>query len=120
MPTFRWLLAVLTLLAAIGWVALGLLGDGFRRSFGASGNHPLKLALPPLIGLLLLLGLLFPAQRGVVMAGAAAACVLLVASLWLLRESAVAGTIGAGYAVAWLSCAWWALRPATDGTPPVP
>lgn len=106
----RWLLGGIAGLVGAGWVALALLGDSFRRSFGASGTGALVIALPPVAALLLLLPLLLPGHRGLLHLGAAVATVVVLWGAWILRETIVVGLAAIGYAAAWLLYHRLALR----------
>ncbi len=72
----RWLLGGIAAVVGLGWVALAVLGDGFRRSFGASGVGAVVAVLPPVAALLLLLPLLLPGPRGLLHLGAVTAALV--------------------------------------------
>lgn len=98
----RWILGGIAATVGVGWTLLAVLGDSFRRSFGASGVGPLVMALPPAGALLLLLPLLLPGQRGLLHLGAVTAALVAVWGAWTLRESVVVGLAALCYAAAWL------------------
>lgn len=98
----RVILGAVAGLVGVGWLALALLGDSFRRSFGASGTGARVVMLPPLAALLLLLPLLLPGQRGLLYLGAVTAGLLALWGAWTLRESIAVGLATLGYAAAWL------------------
>lgn len=101
MNTLRWLLVVGTASAMIGFIALLIVADGFRRSFGASENGPL-VAILPLIAMLLFLGaLLWPEQRALRHAAAVMALILVGLSIWVFRESVFVGSLGLIYSGLW-------------------
>lgn len=105
MNTLRWVLASATALATIGFVALLVVAEGFRRSFGATENGPWTIGLPLAVMLLFLAALLLPGQRVLLHIAAALALALIGCSIWVLRESAFIGTMGLLYAGLW--CAWY-------------
>lgn len=98
----RWVLGGIAAVVGAGWVVLALLGDSFRRSFGASGVGALVAVLPPGAALLLLLPLLLPGQRGLLHLGAVTAALVAAWGVWTLRESVIVGLAALGYAAAWL------------------
>ncbi len=102
MTFLRGSLGILLGLALAGWMALAVLGDGFRRSFGASPAS-LLLALGPPAGLALMLAALAaPQVRPLLHAGAAAAGLLAV---FTLREMVQEGA--PSLALALLVLALW-------------
>ncbi len=101
MNALRWFLVIATALAAIGFVALLTLADGFRRSFGASENGPWVAVLPILAAGLLLAALLWPEPRALRHAAAVAVLILAACSVWVLRESAFVGSLGLVYSGLW-------------------
>ena len=63
MNTLRWTLGSITVLFGGGFVLLMILGNAFRKSFGASDTSPLVVVLT-LLGFLLLFGaILFPGSK---------------------------------------------------------
>lgn len=117
MNTLRWLLASATALVTIGFVALLVVADGFRRSFGASENGPWMIGLPLTVMLLLLASLLLPGQRVLLHVAAATALALAGASVWVLRESVFVGTTGLLYSGLW-GIWYWHTAWQQSGTPP--
>jgi hypothetical protein len=114
MSFLRWSLLAATVVVGLGFVALAVLGGGFRRSFGASDTHPLVVLLPSLALVLFLTSLLFPGQRPLLHTVAVLDLGLAAASLWLLRETAFGGCLGLGYAGLWFAYYWlaaWSSHP---------
>jgi cytochrome c-type biogenesis protein CcmH/NrfG len=87
-------------------VALLVLADGFRRSFGASENGPLVAVVPLTVIIVLFAALLLPGQRVLLHAAAAMAVVLAAGSVWILRETVFMGAIGLLYSGLWLAWYW--------------
>ncbi len=82
MNALRWILGTIAFLFGGGFVALALLGNAFRSSFGASEHGPLFIGLP-VVGLALLLAaVVFPSSRPVLHFAALAAAALLAFCLW--------------------------------------
>lgn len=82
MNTLRWILGIIAVGFAGGFVFLAILSNMFRRSFGASEHGPLFFILP-VVGFALLLGsIFFPAVRPLLHLSAVAAGALLVSCLW--------------------------------------
>ncbi len=101
MLALRWILGVGTLLLAAAWLAFFAVADGFRRSFGASPKAPLLGAIPLIVAIALLPGLLWPERRALVMIGLVVSALLCVGSLVLSRW-----TIGTAVACALFSGLW--------------
>lgn len=106
MHALRWVLLLGTALVAVGFVALLVLADGFRRSFGASQNGPWILALPLTAMFIFAMSLAFPGQRAMLHLAALLALALAVGSVWILNESGFIGTLGLLYAGLWLAWFW--------------
>jgi len=63
MNALRWILGSVAVLVGGGFVALALLGNAFRKSFGASARAPGFVILPVLGLALLLAAIVFPASE---------------------------------------------------------
>lgn len=110
MTSLRWILGVITVLLAAGWLLLVVVSDGFRRSFGASPVDAVKSGAPLLV-MLLVLGTVFrPSERWLLHATAAALAAVVVGSLVVLRESVPTAVMGLLYCALWFSYYWRALR----------
>jgi hypothetical protein len=107
----RWTLGVVTTVVVGAWVALVVLGGAFRRSFGASGNPPWLIALPVVVGALVLAALLRPERRALLHAAAALMLPLTGGALLLARASPAVATLGIAYAAAWWAFYHRVLRP---------
>lgn len=103
MNSLRWTLFAVTALTTVGYLALAIVGGGFRRSFGASEHSPWLVVVPPAILLTFLASLLMPGNRPLLHAVAVLAVLLAGASLWLLRDSVLMGLLGLGYSGLWLA-----------------
>ena len=118
MAALRWSLLAVTGIVALGFVALAVVGGGFRRSFGASETHPLIVLLPSLVLALFLISLLFPGNRPLLHTVAAIDVLLAGGSVWLCRETPFGGVLGLGYAALWFVYYWlaaWTSQPAGPG-----
>ncbi|MBL9140038.1 MAG: hypothetical protein JNK85_29465 [Verrucomicrobiales bacterium] len=116
MNALRWFLLIVTALGLAGFLGLVVLGEGFRRSFGASGNGALKITVPALVMLLLLLSLLLPGHRWIGNCAAIAALVVACGSVWVMRESSFVGLTGILYVAAWFAFYWMSAH-ARSGSP---
>lgn len=110
MVALRWILGLIVVLLGAGFVVLGIVAGGFRRSFGASERGSL-VTLAPLAAMgLLLAGLVFPSCAPLLHAGAAAALALIAFCVWQsIAEAAVVTWFGVAYLVAWLAFYWLAV-----------
>ena len=107
MMALRWTLGLTTALIGGAYLFLFLVSNGFRRSFGASENHPLLAILPLAAAALLLAGLLFPAQKLLLHLAAVAAVGLVCFCAWMLvKESATVLWFALLYLAAWF-CFYW-------------
>ena len=97
----RWLLGIAAALIVGGWLALGTLGSGFRRSFGASENPIWLLGLPALVGALVIASLLWPDRRPLMHAAAVVMLGFVVGSVILARETLFVAALGLLYSAAW-------------------
>jgi hypothetical protein len=88
MTTLRWLLGSVIALIGAGTIALFVLGDGFRRSFGASANSLFMLLLPLAGGALMLAALIAPGHRWLLHLAAIAAVALAGGCLWQIFTEA--------------------------------
>ena len=113
MQTLRWILGIMTALSAVGLLALVVLGNGFRRSFGASGNGGAKVALLLLLQGALLVSIATPEWAWWLHVSAVGMAGLIVGCLWVCRESVFVGTTGLAYCGLWICYYWqvaWAPR----------
>lgn len=103
MNTLRWILGSIAVLFGGGFVLLVLLGNAFRRSFGASEHGPLFILLPALSMALLFAAILFPGNKPLLHLAAIAAVGLVGFCLWQIHA---AGETPLWFAVAYLA-AWF-------------
>jgi len=104
----RWALATVTALVAVGFVALLVFADGFRRSFGASANGPLTIGVPLAVMLLVLASLLWPGQRMLLHVTAVTVLGVAACSVWVLNESVFVGAAGLLFSGLWSLWYWHA------------
>jgi len=105
----RWILGGLIVLLGGGFIVLNLVAGGFRKSFGASEVNPLITLLPLVAMALLLAGLIFPASKPLLHAGAVAAVALIVFCVWqFIAESATVVWFAIAYLLVWLAFYWCA------------
>ena len=88
MNTLRWILGIISVLFGGGFLALFAVSNGFRRSFGASENNPLLAILPIAAAGLLFAALVWPLNKTLLHAGAAAAVVLAAFCVWQIISEA--------------------------------
>jgi hypothetical protein len=107
MTTMRWILGGILVFFAGGLVVLSMVAGGFRKSFGASAINPLIVALPLIAFAVLFAGVLFPASRSILHAGAVAAVGLIGLCVWqIIADSAVVLFFGIAYLILWLIYYW--------------
>lgn len=109
MNILRWILGSITILFGGGFMFLMIIGNGFRKSFGASDTSPLVVVLP-LLGFLLLFGaILFPGCKPLLHAAAVAALSLVCFCLWIIfKEGDAPMWLAVIYLVGWLAYYWLA------------
>jgi hypothetical protein len=88
MNTLRWTLGVISVLFGSGFVALFVVSNGFRRSFGASENNPLLVILPLAAVGFLFAALVWPMNKPLLHAGAVAAVALVAFCIWQIISEA--------------------------------
>lgn len=111
MTTLRWILGIVTALGLGGWLLLASWGDGFRRSFGASGLTGAIVFVPVLLLGLLLASLVLPEQRVLLHATAATVILVAIGCFALLPNAAGAGSLGLCYCGMWMAYYALALGP---------
>ena len=102
MAGLRWILGLATGAFAVGWLFLVTAGDRFRGSLGASQNAWWKGVLPVVVAAVLLAGLIWPERRALLHVGAIAAGGVLIASIYIARETVFVASLGVLYSAAWL------------------
>lgn len=102
MHGLRWLIGIVTALAALGTVALATMGGSFRRSFGASDNSPAIIAAVVVFAALTLASLAWPERRALMHLVALLMLALCVACIVLARQTVFVATVGILYAASWL------------------
>ncbi len=113
----RWVLVVITAILVVGYFLLALVGNSFRRSFGASELGALVVGVPLLVGGLILATLFCPTQKLLLHATALVVLPLVASCLWLMKESVFTGGCGLAYFGAWLVFYWLCLSsPSTART----
>lgn len=115
MNTLRWILGTIAVFFGGGFALLVVLGNAFRKSFGASEHGPLFIGLPVLGLALLLAAILFPASKPLLHIAAVAALGLIGFCLWqIFSESAVPLWFAIAYLAAWFIYYWhaaWRITP---------
>lgn len=101
MNTLRWTIGIITTLLAAAWIALDVIGSGFRRSFGASATSPLLSIGPIVAALLVIASVGWPERRVLVHIVAVVMLALCIGCLYLARETAFVATLGLAYAGLW-------------------
>jgi phosphatidylglycerophosphate synthase len=114
MTTLRWILGSILVLAGGGFIFLSVVGGGFRKSFGASPINPLITFAPMLAMLLMLLALIFPANKMLLQAAAVAAVTLAGLCIWqMVTKSGADLAIALLYLAAWLVFYWQSAWPSS-------
>ena len=109
MNTQRWILGTIAVLFGGGFVLLVVLGNAFRKSFGASEHGPLFIGLPVLGLVLLLAAILFPSSKPLLHLAAVAALGLVGFCFWqIVCESNVPLWFAVAYLAAWFVYYWHA------------
>lgn len=101
MNALRWILGSVAVLVGGGFVALALLGNAFRKSFGASARAPGFVILPVLGLALLLAAIVFPASEPLLHLAAIAAIGLF--------SSCIRQIFGEGETPLWFAVAYLAM-----------
>lgn len=100
MNTLRWILGTIAVVVGGGFVILVVLGNAFRKSFGASEHGPLFIGIPVLGIALLLAAILFPSYKPLLHVAAVAALGLVGFCLWQIFSE---GGTPLWFAVAYLA-----------------
>lgn len=109
MNTFRWVLGSITLLFGSGFVLLMIIGNGFRKSFGASENSLLSFLPAALAFILLFASIVCPTHRPLLHTAAIAAVGLVAYCFWLIvKEGDAPVSLALIYFTAWFSYYWLA------------
>ena len=101
MNTLRWTIGIITTLLAAAWIALDVIGSGFRRSFGASATAPLLSIGPMIVALLVIASVAWPERRVLLHVVAVVMLALCIGCLFLARETVFVATLGLAYAALW-------------------
>ena len=102
MTALRWIVGLVTTLAALGTAALVIIGGGFRRSFGASDNSATLVALTVVLAGLIIASVVWPERRVLMHIVAVLMIGLCIACVFLARQTVFVATIGVMYAATWL------------------
>jgi hypothetical protein len=109
MNALRWILGTIGGVFGVGFVFLAIIGSGFRKSFGASENNPLLVALPVLGIVLLLAAIFFPTSKPLLHTAAAAALGLVGYFVWqIFKEAEAPFWFAIAYLAAWFVYYWLA------------
>ena len=101
MTTLRWIIGIVTTLVTVGLLALSAIGDGFRRSFGASAGSPLPSLVIAAAGALIVLSVIWPDRRVLLHVTAVAMLALSIGCVYIARETMFVATVGLLYAAMW-------------------
>jgi len=109
MNTLSWILGTIAVVFAGGFVILVLLGNAFRKSFGASEHGPLFIGLPVVGIVLLFAAILFPASKPLLHLAAIAALGLVGFCVWqIFAQGETPLWFAMIYLTAWFSYYWLA------------
>jgi hypothetical protein len=109
MNTLRWILGSIAVVLGGGFVILVLLGNAFRKSFGASEHGPLIIGLPVVGVGLLLAAIFFPASKPLLHVAAVAALGLTGFCVWQITAKGEAPLwFAVAYLAAWFGYYWLA------------
>lgn len=103
MNALRWVLGVIAVVFIGGFLALVLLANAFRKSFGASEHGPFFIGLPVAGLVVLLAAVFFPANRPLLHVAAVAALGL---TGFCARQIVAKGEAPLWFALVWLA-AWF-------------
>jgi hypothetical protein len=103
MTTLRWTLGLVVAIASTGYFALVVIGGGFRRSFGASDKSGIQVIVGIVVTGLVLASLVWPEKRLLLHIVAVLMVALCIGCAFLARETMFGATVGALYAVGWLT-----------------
>jgi hypothetical protein len=101
MNTLRWTIGIITTLLAAAWIALDVIGSGFRRSFGASPTSALLSIGPIVVALLVMASVAWPERRVLLHVVAIVMLALGIGCLFIARETVFVATCGLAYAGLW-------------------
>ena len=101
MQALRWSLGIVSAVAGIGWLVLGVFGSSFRASFGASAADLLTRVGPVIVMALVLVSVLVSGNKVLLHLTAVAVVTACVGGVMVMRESLFVGTLCLAYGVAW-------------------
>jgi len=101
MNGLRWTIGLLTAVAVAGWIALNVIGGGFRRSFGASDNSAVLVPVGLIAAALIVASVVWPQYRALMHVVALIMLGLAVASVFLLRDTIFVGSLALFYVISW-------------------
>ena len=90
-------------IASAGYFALVVIGGGFRRSFGASDKSGIQMVVGIVVTGLVLASLVWPERRLLLHIVAVLMVALCIGCAFLARETMFGATVGALYAIGWLT-----------------
>lgn len=112
MIALRWVLGLILAVLTGGFIVLTIVASGFRKSFGASEINPLIQLLPIVAMLVLLVGLIAPANRTLMHVGAVCAIALIGFCVWLVvTDYSSVLWFALIYLAVWLHFYWRAVHP---------
>lgn len=101
MQALRWTLGIVSGVVGIGWVVLGVFGNSFRASFGASAVDGITRLGPLIVMALVLASVVGPGNRVLLHVTAVVVAAACVGGAMVMRESAFVGTLCLLYCTAW-------------------
>ena len=103
MTTLRWTLGLVVTLTTAAFMALVIIGGGFRRSFGASDNSGLQIVIGLAVAGLVIASLIAPERRVLMHAVAVVIVAFAVLFLVIMRQAPVVASLGLLYAIGWFA-----------------
>ena len=101
--TLRWILGIVMAVASIAFIAIAVIGGGFRRSFTGSDNAALFVVAAVVCGGLVMASLIWPERRLLMHVVAVLMLGLCIACVFVTRETMFVASIGLLYAIGWFA-----------------
>jgi hypothetical protein len=110
MTLARWLVGGIAGVIGVLWIALAILGDSFRRSFGASPTAAWKFVVPLAVMVVLIVSAMIPSNRTFLHVTLVVVVALVLLLLWIARETPLTTAMGLAYCALWVWYYWMATR----------
>lgn len=101
--TLRWILGIVIAVASIGFIAIAVIGGGFRRSFTGSDNAALFVVAALVCTGLVMASLVWQERRMLMHVVAVLMLGLCIACVFVARETMFVASLGVLYAVGWFA-----------------